>query len=73
MGLDGEGESQCNSVGWKGVEHELSDIPEHIYMQDENPVELIERWKSLIDAKDNIMKQKNVQIERYIVHVHVHV
>ena len=30
----------------------------------DNTVELIEKWKGLIDMKDVILKQKNLQIER---------
>lgn len=32
----------------------------------DNTVELIDKWKALIDTKDVILKQKNLQIERYI-------
>ena len=38
-----------------------------LMLSDDNTVELIDKWKTLIDTKDNILKQKSVQIERCVI------
>ena len=70
-------EEDEKSRGWRDIregEHELSGT---LVVPGDNAVELIEKWKALIDTKDNIMKQKNIQIERlyynFVCTVHVHV
>ena len=69
--VDGEDETRLKGVGWKLVEvvEDESHVP---LIPGDNTVELIEKWKALIDTKDRIMKQKNAQIERYLVYLHVY-
>ena len=71
--VDGEDGNRLKGMGCKlveGVEDE-SHMP---LISGDNTVELIEKWKALIDTKDRIMKQKNAQIERYLVYIYtVHV
>lgn len=64
--MDFEDETRLKGGGWRFVERgdgELHGLP---VVSGDDAVELIEKWKALIDTKDRIMKQKNVQIERYI-------
>lgn len=75
--VDGEDGNRLKGMGWKLVEG-VEDEPCVPLISGDNTIELIEKWKALIDTKDRIMKQKNAQIERYLVyiytvHVHVHV
>ena len=49
---------------WYGRKVVEQSMVEELHSND-NTVELIEKWKGLIDMKDIILKQKNLQIERY--------
>ena len=63
-GVSGEGEKVWKAM--EGGEQEQSGgVPELSVVPGDNIVELIEKWKALIDTKDRIMKQKSGQIERY--------
>lgn len=67
-----DGEDRQKGKGWKVVgsrEEEFSGVSGLPMEPGDSTVELIEKWKALIDTKDRIMKQKNVQIERYMYSV----
>ena len=77
-GGEGEGDELWDEV--RGKERALKVVGrEHTHevlhlapMASGDNLELIEKWKALIDTKDRILKQKNAQIERYVcIHVPV--
>ena len=70
----GEGEGDELWDEFRGKERALKVVDrEHTHevlhlapMASGDNLELIEKWKALIDTKDRILKQKNAQIERYV-------
>lgn len=77
-GGEGEGDELWNE--FRGKERALKVVDrEHTHevlhlapMASGDNLELIEKWKALIDTKDRILKQKNAQIEKYVcIHVPV--
>lgn len=77
-GDEGEGDELWGDVGGKEralkvVDREQTREVLHLApVASGDNLELIEKWKALIDTKDRILKQKNAQIERHVcMHKHV--
>ena len=60
--MDSEYESRLKERDWKAVrggEHSGVSVRPEV-----SPLEQIEKWKALVDTKDEIMKQKSCLIDR---------